>query len=88
MSILVDTGATDSFFREFFRSYLQKKKKSKAKIAIADSTILRADCEGTLPMFVLNTTNIPDAGLGRKVVVPVTIVPEMEQDLMAVTHFF
>ena len=88
MSVLVDTGATDSFFREFFRSYLRKRKKSKTKILIADSTIIQGECDGDLPIFAVNTTTVKDGGLGKEVSLPVTIVPAMEQDLLSVTHFF
>ena len=55
---------------------------------IADSRAVWGDCEGTLPIFVMNTANNNNTGLGKATTVPETIVPEMDQDLMAVTHFF
>ena len=88
MSVLIDAGATDSFFREFFRTYLQNRRKSRTKIMIADSRAVWGDCEGNLPFFVMNTANDNNTGLGKATVAPATIVPEMDQDLMAVTHFF
>ena len=63
VSILMDTGATDSFFREFYRCYLRNKRKSRTKIMIADATIMYGDCDGVLPMFVMNTAQNESTGI-------------------------
>ena len=82
MSMLLDTGATDSFFREFFRSVLTKKKKSSAQIMIADANTLAATESGCLPAYVMNTGEYDDAsvlGFGTAVEIPGFIVPGMQQ---------
>jgi hypothetical protein len=67
---------------------MKNKKKSHAKIVIADDTHIEASVEGVVPLFVLNTTKNPDVGLGTAVDVPGMVVPKLGQDLIAVTHFF
>ena len=88
LSVLLDTGATDTFFREFFRSFMRNRKKSSAQIMIADDTLLEATEEGVVPAFVLNTTTNPDVGLGTAMEMPGMIVPGMRQELISVTHYF
>jgi hypothetical protein len=86
--VLLDTGATDSFFREFFRSVLKKKQRSSAKILIADATTIKATESGVLPAYVLNTTGNENVGLGAAIDIPGLVVPKLDQELIAVTHFF
>jgi hypothetical protein len=88
LSVLLDAGATDTFFRELFRSVMRNKKKSNARIVIADDTTTTADVAGVVPFFVLNTSGNPDVDVGTPVDVPGLIVPKLGQDLIAVTHFF
>jgi hypothetical protein len=88
MSVLLDTGATDSFFRELFRSVMTNRKKSSAQILIADDTKVTATDKGIVPAFVLNTAANPDVGLGTSVDLPGFVVPDMGQELISVTHFF
>jgi hypothetical protein len=67
---------------------MKHKKKSSARIIIADDTVIQAETEGVVPLFVMNTTHNPDVKIGTPVDVPGMIVPKLVQDLIAVTRFF
>jgi hypothetical protein len=75
--VLLDTGATDTFFREFFRSVMRNKKRPNARIVIADDTTITADVAGVVPFFVLNASGNPDVEVGTPVDVPGLIVPKL-----------